>query len=167
MTDMMKRNAEIVRLRVSGLSLDEIGRMHGLTRERVRQILIKLGGPSVVCVRQAQRVARQDQLTHDRGAIARDLARHPISTLGEVAGRLDLSSERVNECLTPALRSLIDPGKRLPTGSRWSTDDVLGILRAAAVLHGVEDGSSPLTGPMYDEVRADLEGPSIDRKSVV
>jgi len=70
MTDMRKRNAEIVRLRVSGLSLDEIGRMHGLTRERVRQILIKLGGPSVVCVRQAQRVARQDQLTHDRGAIA-------------------------------------------------------------------------------------------------
>ena len=82
MTDMMKRNAEIVRLRVSGLSLDEIGRMHGLTRERVRQILIKLGGPSVVCVRQAQRVARQDQLTHDRGTIARDSTPGSASPLG-------------------------------------------------------------------------------------
>jgi len=137
--------------------------MRGLTRERGRQILIRVGGPSAKSVRQTQQMARQDQLTDDRGAIARDLASHPNSNLSEVAERLGLSPERVKECLTPALRSLVDTGNRRPSGSRWSTDDVLGILRAAAVIHGVEDGSGPLTGPMYHEVRADLEGPSIPR----
>ncbi|MGC8833651.1 MAG: sigma factor-like helix-turn-helix DNA-binding protein [Armatimonadota bacterium] len=37
----LERDQEILKYRAQGLSLQDIGRMYGISRERVRQILLK------------------------------------------------------------------------------------------------------------------------------
>jgi DNA-binding CsgD family transcriptional regulator len=52
-----ERNKEIARLYGTGLSMDKIGQQYGITRERVRQILVRLG----VERRSAAEYARSDE----------------------------------------------------------------------------------------------------------
>ena len=53
--DSLSRDERIVQLRAEGATLEEIGEGVGVTRERVRQIVAKLGGPTREEARAANR----------------------------------------------------------------------------------------------------------------
>lgn len=72
------RNARIVELHVEqGLNLAEIGKLHGLTRERVRQIIKDHGVQTLTRERwaanRAERVSRQQERVSANGAYRRSL----------------------------------------------------------------------------------------------
>ena len=56
--EMKERNAEIMRMRKEGATLEEIGAHFKITRERVRQLLMRHGGDEVPPARISYRTAR-------------------------------------------------------------------------------------------------------------
>lgn len=153
-----KRNLAIVRLRLAGLGLDQIGREWGVTRERVRQILLKNGGPTSDEVSAARHAADIDRHERDEKTVVEYLSAHPGAGLIKISEDLGWPESRVSTAIPQRLRHLLRSTKMEQTFS-WTDEEVSGILQAAAEIHNLAD-DAPLTGSMYDQVKEDLDGPS-------
>ncbi|MEV5053668.1 sigma factor-like helix-turn-helix DNA-binding protein [Arthrobacter sp. LAR12-1-1.1] len=81
-----QRDAAMVERYSDGETLDAIGQSFGITRERVRQIIVKVGGTNAeesrmsrMLAREAARKAAHDALLADFGALAREMAKRGVS----------------------------------------------------------------------------------------
>jgi hypothetical protein len=143
-------------LRLDGLTLDEIGDHFGITRERVRQILIKHGHPTREELEVAASARRRLQALRLRRRVRRifdDHATLPIDTLAELVGA---TASEVRRVLPAALRSRVSH-KTGEVTFRWSDEAIFQALQAAATF------SYPLTTTAYaDLVRVgEVQGPSV------
>lgn len=152
----------MMELRRSGRTLDEIGKQFGLTRERVRQLLRKHGGPDSASVRQAQieRVQSQEQadVMSVSTAIRDLLGDMTPRSVAEVATRIGIESVEVARCWPEDLGHLRLWGASAAE-NRWSDQEIMDALRAAAVYE------YPLTANAYSALLAvgQITGPSVPR----
>jgi len=153
-----KRNDEIVELRTSGKSLEEIGEKFGVTRERVRQILLKSGAPSFSEVKALRESIRADKLEEIKSLAIKRVAEHPFKTIDEIAEELEVSGIELKRIMTPQESNLF--ARPLRSGAqKWSDQEIIEVLKEAATLE------FPLTVKSYSKLLEDgfLKGPSAGR----
>ena len=154
------RNREMVDLRTSGKSLGEIGEKFGVTRERVRQILLKSDAPSFQEVKALRESIKADKLEEIRSLALERASKLPHKTVEEIAQELNVSPIELKRVLTPQESNLF--ARQLRTGSqKWSDQQIVDVLREAATLE------FPLTVKAYSNLLEDgfLKGPSAARIS--
>lgn len=151
------RNAEIAKLRSEGLGLEEIGQQYGLTRERVRQIVLQLDGATVEDVRKVRQAKADRRASAVVAHIRDDLAAHGPSTIDAVAQRLSLSEASVRKSWPTDLKAMIVREK--DRAQKWSDDQIREALQLAATF------DYPLRAKRYDAllVTGDVIGPSAVR----
>ena len=153
-TDMIDR-------RWRGETLDEIGAAHGKTRERIRQLLKRYGGPTGEQVRDRRAQIASDAERARQLAVAADirgvLDGHGPATVAEMAEATGRDAEDVSRCWPPDLAHLLlRPGTN---ENRWSDEEVLDAIRDAALYE------FPLTTNAYAELHSQgqIRGPSLPR----
>jgi hypothetical protein len=151
----------MIELRTQGATLQEIGDEFALTRERVRQLLKKHGGPTTAVVRAAQeartRAAEEDRAAHVGNAIRATLNEGGPMSAEAVARAAALELDEVSRFWPRDLEHM-----RLWRGhsdSRWSDDEVLAAIREAALYE------FPLTANAYSNLVSvgQIQGPSLPR----
>ena len=154
------RNREMVDLRTRGKSLGEIGEKFGVTRERVRQILLKSDAPSFQEVKALRESIKADKLEEIRSSALERASKLPHKTIDEIAQELNVSAIELKRVLTPQESNLF--ARPLRSGSqKWSDQQIVDVLREAATLE------FPLTVKAYSNLLEDgfLKGPSAARIS--
>ena len=154
------RNREMVDLRSSGKSLGEIGEKFGITRERVRQILLKTDAPSFQEVKALRESIRADKLEETKALAIKAASLHPNKTIDEIAEELQVSPLELRRIMTPQEINLFARPLR-SSSQKWSDQEIIQILREAATLE------FPLTVKAYSKLIEDgfLKGPSAARIS--
>ena len=154
------RNREMVDLRSSGKSLEEIGEKFGITRERVRQILLKSGAPSFQEVRALRESIRADKLEEVKNSALKLASQHPNKTIDEVADELNVSPIEIRRIMSSQEINLFARPLRT-SDPKWSDQDIIDVLKEAATLE------FPLTVKAYSKLLEDgfLKGPSAARIS--
>ena len=154
------RNREMVDLRTSGKSLAEIGEKFGVTRERVRQILVKSDAPSFQEVKALRESIKADKLEEIRSLAIERASKLPHKTIDDIAQELNVSAIELRRVLTPQESNLF--ARPIRAGSqKWSDQQIVEVLREAATLE------FPLTVKAYSKLLEDgfLKGPSAARIS--
>ena len=153
------REMWMVQLRWDGWTLDEIGDKSGVTRERVRQIIARAGGPTGKEVSETRRLKREEVERQEAATIRADVRAHPGTTTGEVAERVGVDPTTVRPALTNAEGKLI-VDLRVDSGDRmlsWTRDALIKCLQNAATYNW------PVTGNSYwalVEV-GEIDGPTV------
>jgi hypothetical protein len=156
------RVVAMIELRRSGQTLDEVGKQFGITRERVRQLMRKHGGPDSASVRAAQIERMQSEgqahVMSVSAAIRDVLTDMSPRSVEEVAAQTGIDSADVAKCWPDDLGHLRLWGASAPE-NRWSDQEILDALRAAAVYE------YPLTANAYTALLAvgQITGPSVPR----
>lgn len=157
---LRNRNREMANLRTSGKTLEEIGEKYGVTRERVRQILAKIGGPTRQDVKVLRESIKSDKLEEIR-LKALEIAKNVAgATLNDAAERLEVSSVELSRILSKQeLNMFAKPLKS--SVLKWSDEDIVKVLQEAATLE------FPLTVNAYSKLLEEgfLKGPSAARIS--
>ncbi|HET8600949.1 MAG TPA: sigma factor-like helix-turn-helix DNA-binding protein, partial [Segeticoccus sp.] len=154
--------ARMIELRSAGQSLDEIGREFGVTRERVRQLLKKHGGPTAEQVRRTQvakaEKAAQMQAKDVASALRAALSESGPMNVAEVAAATGLEPGAVSQFWPEDLLHLRLWAARR-SENRWSDDEILDAIREAALYE------FPLTTKAYAGLLAvgQIKGPSLPR----
>lgn len=154
--------ADMIERRWRGDTLDEIGADHGVTRERIRQLLKKYGGPTAEEVR-GRRTAREleEQLEREGAigaAVRRALDERGPMTVAEVAEISAYDPVEISKAWPRDLAHL-----RLHAAgnyeNRWSDEAILEAIRQAALYE------YPLTTNAYAELvsQGQVQGPSMPR----
>ena len=118
------RNREMADLRSAGKSLEEIGAQYGVTRERVRQILEKIGGPTRQDVKALRESIKSDRLEEIKGKAVGLVKAKPGLTISEVAEHLEVSPIELSRILSNQEMNLFS--KPLRVGNlKWSDDEVV------------------------------------------
>jgi hypothetical protein len=154
------RKREMVDLRTSGKSLGEIGEKFGVTRERVRQILLKSDAPSFHEVKALRESIKADKLEEIRLQALQRASTQPHKTIDEIAQDLKISAIELKRVMTPQEANLF--ARPLRAGfQKWSDQQIVDVLREAALLE------FPLTVKAYSKLLEDgfLKGPSAARIS--
>src|SRR5205085_6512934 len=129
-----ERAAGVIELRRQGKTLQEIADVYSVTRERVRQLLVKYGGPSSAEVR-AGREERKAQDERDRADEALSIIRawvdsHGPTAAADIAASTGLSESEVRAFWPEDLRALLlHPWHK--SSARWADEAVLGAIRLA------------------------------------
>lgn len=152
------RNREIVELRTSGKSLEEIGSKFGVSRERVRQILQKSGGPTLEDVKSLRETIRIEQLERIRIQALEMIKAKPGQTLKFVADTLEITSSELGKILGERDLLLFAKSPR-SVNHKWSDEEIIYVLKEAATLE------FPLTVSAYSALLEEgyLRGPSAAR----
>lgn len=155
--DPTVRDQQIYALRVGGATLAEIGRQFQLTHERVRQILLAMGGVDMTqttAARTAARVAADEDLHRRLRALAGTGLVHSLSQAAIMMGLDEQTLRRVGD---KELSSYL--GERRPAKLRWSEADVVNALQLAATYEW------PLSRSAYQELvnEGEVSGPSAAR----
>ena len=139
------------------MGLEDIGLRYGLTRERVRQIVLRLGGATVIDVRRVRLAKADVEAAAVTERIERDLEAHGASTLGAVAQRLSLSVDDVRSRWPRHLQAMVV--RERSRASLWSDDDIRSALQMAATF------DYPLRAKPYDAllISGEVQGPSAVR----
>lgn len=131
----MERDRDMVARRAAGESLDSIGSSYGVSRERVRQIIQKVGGPSAkqahnaaAKVKAAAKQVEREMFASQYLSVARDLASKGQS-LRNVVARLKAIDPKVDEELAGSV--LRDA--RIVFSQDWSEDFLSDNALVAAV----------------------------------
>ena len=162
--DSADRDFSIIQLRVQGNTLDKIGQVHSLTRERIRQILSKYS-PHLNSLtdfihdekdnnQKAELSASVKQLFHDKGAIYKD----------ELTSLLNMSFEDSYRALPKNYRKfVIDATRESTVTSKWSREIVLEVLKKAGTYY------FPLKISDYDHLLeiGEIEGPSVAKIGIL
>lgn len=154
--------AEMIKRRWRGLTLDEIGVEFGVTRERVRQLLKKYGGPSAEEVRELRAAEALTAQRNHEAAVAAEIrgaleGRGPM-TVPEVVESTGVDAGDVSKFWPQELSHLRLWGAGQGE-SRWSDEDILGALSEASAYE------FPLTTTAYTELLqvGQVDGPSVPR----
>lgn len=131
----MERDRDMVARRAAGESLDSIGSSYGVSRERVRQIIQKVGGPSAkqahvaaANVKAAAKQVDREVFAAQYLSVARDLASKGRS-LRSVVARLKAIDPKVDEDLA----SSVLRDARIVFSQDWSEDFLSDNALVAAV----------------------------------
>jgi hypothetical protein len=144
-------------------TLDEVGEHLGLTRERIRQILLTINPELQEMLDELSRERELTAKSQWRSQIREDVLAHPGTTPHEVVLRLGSSAPRGFRLDEATVRSAFSAAERqkyfvFPRSReiQWADDEILDSLRRAAALR------SPLSHQGYDQLRTtgDLDGPS-------
>lgn len=151
------RNALILEMRRRGSTLHEIGEATGLTRERVRQIIDKLGGPTSDDARRAQAEAQARQELRLRRRIRGYFEMHESSTTDAIAESLGVDAATIRRLCPADLRPRLLHKKSVDKSRSWSQLQILNALRLAATFE------FPLTAKKYTELlhNGEISGPSV------
>ena len=143
-------------------TLEEVGEHFGLTRERIRQILLTVNPDLQEMLDELTRERERTRVSQIRTEIREYVLAHPGATRHQVAMRVSLNSGfRVDEETVRSAFSKAELRKYFiwrQTGEiQWADDEILDSLRLAISL------CSPLTTGKYDQLRwdGDLDGPSL------
>lgn len=126
------RNLQIVRQRLSGETLEAIGDEHGVTRERVRQIVRECCGDEFEAVRAEWRQTRQLAMEREVAKVEGFIARHPGMTIDELSLKFGKDVTELRSLISKTSRKLIVGQKRQPNIPQvWSNDQILASLQKA------------------------------------
>lgn len=151
------RDRSILAMRSEGQTLDEIAKRVGLTRERVRQVVNRNGGPSAREARAAaarQRTGFEAQLS---AAIERAVLDGKCSRYADIELRFDLSPAEARRTTPRSAATLLDA--RAKAARRWTDEEVLEAIRTAATYE------YPLVRTKYQALvdAGEVQGPSSAR----
>lgn len=154
------RDERIRTLRGEGHTLEHIANEVGLTRERVRQVLLRVGGPTAADVRAAAEARGRAAAARLEQLIREDIVAHPASTIEDVAARLGQDKSEVQAHLPKDLRPRVVRLGRSSEGA-WSADEVVQAVAAAATY------AYPLSAGDYERLlhAGEFRGPSAARIS--
>jgi len=153
---------DMIERRWRGETLDEIGTAFGVTRERVRQLMKKYGGPSSSEIRDVQLARTASEEEARRNAIGREirgaLSKGGPATAEDVASETGIAATDVWKFWPADLLHLRLWGFGSHE-SRWSDEEILDAIRQAAVYE------FPLTANAYSDLLSvgQVEGPSLPR----
>src|SRR5690625_1396647 len=144
-----QRDAAIVEtLLLHDVSLDELGRAFGLTRERIRQVLTQHTGLSTRDLADFRSRAREDQrLAQGRTRLKALAAEDPTASVQQLARLSGLRSAEVVAAL--GTEEVLRRRDSNTWRARSADDDILVELRRVAAL----PGGTPLSGSFYDKHR--------------
>ena len=147
------RAPEMAEQRRQGETLAQIGVRHGLTRERVRQVLIANGHPDTALDRRtADRERRSRDLVEVARVAAQALDRSPGMTRGQLAGATGLTPDQIAGALRDtALRRKVSHTQPADTG--MPAAEALDGVRVTAVTVTAATGQARLSAPAYDTHR--------------
>ncbi|MHA7987820.1 hypothetical protein ACX9R5_18660 [Rathayibacter sp. CAU 1779] len=153
------REQSMIQMRREGAALGAIGERFGVSRERVRQIIGKYGGPSPAEVRARKAALALEAAELRRGEIDRllrpVLMKRGALTVSEAAEAIGVTSEEIATYWPEDLGSLrIRPGS---ADRSWTEQDLLSAVREAALYE------FPLTAKAYSELvrMGQVRGPSL------
>jgi DNA-binding CsgD family transcriptional regulator len=127
------RNREMGDLRSAGKSLEEIGEKYGVTRERVRQILSKIGGPTRQDVKALRESIKEDRREDIKAAALVLVKQKSGLDLNQIAEKLNLSTIELSRLMSPQELNLFS--KPLKAGNvKWTDDQIVATLQEAATL---------------------------------
>ena len=144
---------EFVKMRKAGFSYRAIGEKHGLSHERVRQVLHKHGDPSEwartpsVSKREAK-IAEIEEWLEANGPVARD----------QVLEQFGLTRAQLTQLIAEGL-----PSHRMLVSSRqnettFSDDDIAGAMQNAwAEIQRINPSATGLSHVLYDRVRRESD----------
>lgn len=153
---------QMIELRWSGRTLDDIGKEFGVGRERVRQLMKKYGGPTAKEIRDMRAAAALTAQRDHESAVGADIrvaleGRGPM-TVAEVVDATGVDAGDVAKFWPQELSHL-----RLHTSAnvenRWSDGAILDAIREAALYE------FPLTTNAYADLvsHGQIKGPSMPR----
>lgn len=153
-----ERDERIRALRFEGLTLREIAADVGVTRERVRQILIRIGGPTAAEVRATAAERRCAAAAEMEQRVRANVKAHPESTVQQIAARLGVRRSEVQRHLSEDVRPLVVNPASSPERT-WSEDEVLSAVAAARTF------AYPLGAGDYEHLlrASEVRGPSAAR----
>ncbi len=172
--DLVARKIRVLELRMSGHTLDEIGKQLGVTRERIRQILKKAfqlveGDPSLEdkgfreifaekthSAKGQQRRLEQERKESIDTVVRSFLNSKPGATYLEISQELGISDQDLRECLQPQTSKFIwTEARENVNESPYSDEAILEALKLA------EAFESPISAPAYRELveRGLVHGP--------
>lgn len=158
LTAVDQRSVTILRRRLGGDTLEEIGEQVGLTRERVRQIIKRHGGEEFDRLLKSRKKASSDHVRADQEVLREYIWGHPGVTFAELEANFGLPESEIRETFTRLDLKLVDGfgGERV-RNQIWSDEKILSSLRVAATHF------FPLTTGNYESLIAvgELEGPSV------
>ena len=155
------RTLLMLALAEEGLTLNEIGDEFGLTRERVRQIIGKLG-ISVRSFRKQQSIEAEQNEKYLVASIESWIGQHPGCHLSEVASAFNITESTLQKYRPRNLQKMVLRGARKINTHNlktYSREQVLDALRSAYELRNPSmsmysvNETEPLTGPFYEEMR--------------
>jgi predicted transcriptional regulator len=163
--DLIARRIRILELRMNGLTLDEIGKEFGVTRERVRQILNKAfklvkndpflqekSFSEIVIGKIHSAQEEQSHLEQERKDLIDSRARtflnsQPGATHLEICRELGVSEKELRQSLQPQTAKFIwSEAREKGNESTYSDDSILEALRLA------EAFESPISAPAYRDL---------------
>lgn len=153
-----QRDEQIRLMRGEGQTLQEIADAVGVTRERVRQILRRIGGPTAAEVREGAAQRHRDLQDDIAARVREDLSTHPGSTADEVAARLGCSKRDVQQHVPEDLRArIVNPAATVE--QVWSDEDIMQALRTVGTY------AFPVASADYDALlrTGEVQGPSVAR----
>ena len=156
-TEHEQRDRAIVEMRRAGSSLDDIGKAFGITRERSRQIIEKMGGVELSAVRDARRAAQAAHEDELRERIFSVVATGLARSIRDVTVLTDACESDVRRVGGRELSAYIGTSKK--GASRWSAEDVVTALRSGATYEW------PLSRGGYQRLvdNGEIAGPSAAR----
>jgi hypothetical protein len=165
------RDLVMLEMRLSGKTLDEIGAQFGVTRERVRQILERLGSKlspnfkygnrdlleviedSNRQMRFMELQYRADELSKLRDGIIEIVKKSPGISYSEISELMNQDIDAIESATGRDVSRFIEPVERHFEFDRWSDDDLIAILIEAS------DFASPLSSTEYKDL---VDGGFID-----
>mgnify|MGYP000343669907 CR=1 FL=1 len=156
--EVQKRTLDICKLRISGVTLDEIGNQFGLTRERVRQLCESVEPGLIKRLMKERKLAQ----TASEGLVLTELGvfvrRHPGITNEEILENFPKASDETISALPKSELKLVRkpfPTKTYP--KQFSDDDCFEAIRTAGTYF------FPLTHDNYNSLVAsgEIVGPSV------
>nr|WP_286189336.1 Z1 domain-containing protein [Sanguibacter hominis] len=152
-----ERDRRIYEMRRDGATLEEIGRLFGITRERARQIIKRLGGVAREDVRAARDTARGARDERVRARILALAATGLARSMSQIALMANLDEAEVQRIGGKDLKAFL--GARKEAAARWSREDIIAAIAAASTY------AWPLSRSAYQKLvdTGEIVGPSAAR----
>jgi len=154
MSNNTVRIKDMIARRARGETLIMIAGVHGVTRERVRQLIKKAGGPSAVVAQVAKNTARH-RADQDLLELVRAAMKTGLFEPGKIARQIGTTEQEVMRVAKPSdrrkfVRHVVQPKK-------WSEATILKAIQTAAA------GSSRITVMDYETARkaGRINGPTV------
>jgi predicted DNA-binding protein YlxM (UPF0122 family) len=128
-----KRDSEILALRREGLTLEEIGERFEITRERVRQIIVKFAKDEVFPTRLE---VRQEQILNEKKALRLEITanwlRFKKMTMKELADEYGISVHALGKVINKVQYAYLRGNQKSHISQVWTSEMCLDVLRQAA-----------------------------------
>lgn len=121
-----QRDSLIIDAYQTGLTLDAIGRVHGISRERVRQIIKKSGIPT-----HSRAVAAYQRWADEHGDQINETFEQTRSISRTIAAHPEAPASWIRRILRPRAHEAVLSGRT--SNKIWSDTEILDALRAAAI----------------------------------